>query len=72
MCQITSTERDILAYRLKLEPGAGTGLRGVSYVMVDKIFAAKREKCRPVIGRMPDVVMARLDEILAVVIGLVT
>jgi mRNA interferase MazF len=70
VCQITSTERDILAYRLKVEPDVGTGLRGISYVMADKIFAVKRLKSRAVIGGFPDVVMVRLDEILAVVIGL--
>jgi mRNA interferase MazF len=72
VCQITSTERDILTYRLKVEPVTGTGLCGISYVMADKIFAAKRSKCGPVIGRAPDPVMARLNEILAVVIGLVS
>jgi mRNA interferase MazF len=70
-CQITSTDRDILTYRLKVEPATGTGLRGISYVMADKIFPAKLSKCGPVIGRVPDAVMARLSEILAVVIGLV-
>ena len=71
VCQITSTERDILTYRLKVEPESGTGLRGISYVMADKIVAAKRTKCGPVIGHVPDEVMAHLNEVLAVVIGLV-
>jgi mRNA interferase MazF len=71
VCQITSTECDMPTYRLKLEPAAETGLRAVSYVMADKIVAAKRSKCRPVIGRVPDAVMARLDEMLALVMGLV-
>ena len=38
--------------------------------MVDKVFAVRRDKCGPVIGRLPAELLLNLDEMLAVVIGL--
>jgi mRNA interferase MazF len=49
---------------------AETGLREVSYVMVDKIFAVRRSKCGPVIGHLPEGSAFTLARMLAVVIGL--
>ncbi len=70
VCQITSTERDTPIYRLKVGPGAGTGLRELSYVMADKIVAAKRSKCGRVIGHLSEGHMIALDRMLATMIGL--
>jgi mRNA interferase MazF len=70
ICQVTTTHRDAPLYRLMIPVTSETGLRAVSYVMADKIFAVRREKCGPVIGRLPDEVIPGLDEMLAVVIGL--
>ena len=59
VCQITSSQRDPLIYRFRIEPGAETGLRGLSYAMADKILAIRRTKCGRVIGRIPDASMMR-------------
>jgi mRNA interferase MazF len=71
ICQITTTWRDTPLYRLMVPATGETGLRAVSYVMTDKIFAVRRDKCGPVIGRLPHDLVAGLDEMLAVMIGLV-
>ena len=70
ICQITTTQRDTPLYRLPVPATAETGLRAESDVMVDKIFAVRRDKCGPVIGRLPDGSRATLNRMLAVMIGL--
>lgn len=69
-CLMTTTRRDTPLYRLTVSATSETGLRAVSYVMVDKVFAVRRDKCGPVIGRLPAELLLNLDEMLAVVIGL--
>jgi mRNA interferase MazF len=56
--------------RLPIEPHPSNGLRTRSQIMVEKIFAVRRERCGPVIGRLDRETLSRLDEILAFVIGL--
>jgi mRNA interferase MazF len=70
VCQVTTTFRDTPIYRLPVALASGTGLREISYVMADKIVAAKRSKCGPEIGRLPLDLMSALDRMLAVIIGL--
>lgn len=70
VAQITSTIVDAPLYRLTLEPGAATGLKRASQVMVDKIITMRREKCGQVKGRIDDAALLALDRILAVVLGL--
>jgi mRNA interferase MazF len=69
VCRITTTERDTLTYRLRVRTADGTGLREISYVMADKVFAAKRAKCGRVIGRPPVNLLIALDRMLAIGIG---
>lgn len=38
--------------------------------MAEKIFAVRRERCGPVIGRLDSSTLAQLNEALALVIGL--
>ena len=70
ICQVTSMQRDAPLYRLPVPATAETGLRAESYVMVDKIFAVRRDRCGPVIGRLPDGLKVALNQMLAVMIGL--
>ena len=69
VCQLTTNilEADM---RLPIEPDPSNGLRARSQIMVEKIFAVRRERCGPAIGRLDSPTLARLDEILALVIGL--
>ena len=70
VCLLTSTMRAAPLHRLSLEPGAETGLRQKSQVMVDKIFAIRRDKCGPPIGRIGCEALIGLDHVLALVLGL--
>ena len=70
VCPMTSTGVASPLARLSVAPMGGTGLRVVSFAMADKITTVRREKCGPVIGRLPNELSLVLDEMLAVVIGL--
>lgn len=56
--------------RISVAPDAGTGLKKPSQIMAEKIFAARRDKCGAVIGRLDGVTMDRLNNALAYVTGL--
>jgi mRNA interferase MazF len=70
VCPITTTEVDSPLFRLMVTPAPETGLRAVSFAMVEKITVVRREKCGPVIGRLPGELIPHLDEMLAIAIGL--
>jgi mRNA interferase MazF len=70
VCPMTTTEVDSPLFRLMVDPVPETGLRAVSFAMVEKLTTVQRQKCGPVIGRLPDEVILALDEMLAVAIGL--
>ncbi len=67
---MTSTIVDAPLYRLVVEPSSSNGLRVASQIMVDKIIAMPREKCGELIGRIDNAKLARLNHMLAVVVGL--
>ena len=69
LCPVTSDLRD-LAFRLRLEPGPGNGLRVVSEVMIDKVMSIHRDRVTKVIGQVGAEVMSQLDNRLAAVLGL--
>lgn len=70
VCLISSAARDSPLHRFSLPADEATGLRQASQVMVDKIFAAKREKCGKVIGRLDQATMVALGPLLTFVVGL--
>jgi mRNA interferase MazF len=69
VCQVTTHIVDAY-FQLTIEPRAENGLRERSQIMVDKPVALKRERVGKIIGALSPVEMARLDSILAVVMGL--
>jgi len=69
VCLISSSVRDSPLHRFSLPADEATGLRQASQVMVDKIFAAKREKCGKVIGRLDEATMLALGPLLTFVVG---
>ncbi len=71
VCLLTTTLRDTPLYRLSLQATAATGLHKPSQVMVDKIMAARRDRCGTAIGRADDATMAALGPLLGFAIGLV-
>ncbi|MDR3576837.1 MAG: type II toxin-antitoxin system PemK/MazF family toxin [Anaerolineaceae bacterium] len=71
VCLITTTLRDAPLYRLPLPASDATGLRQASQVMVDKIFAVKRDKCGAVMGRIDAASLLALDRLLMFIVGVV-
>lgn len=70
VCPLTSTITPATALRVNLDPGSGTGLRLRSQAMVDKLFALRRTRVGATVGHLTDADMARLDTVLAFVLGL--
>lgn len=70
ICQITSASRDAPEYRLAVPAAPETGLRQTSFIMPEKIFAVRRDKCGSVIGRVPAGTATLLNAMLAEVLGL--
>jgi mRNA interferase MazF len=53
-----------------IEPALGNGLRVRSQIMIDKLFAQRRERIRRVIGSIDPETRGRLDTALLIVLGL--
>jgi mRNA interferase MazF len=71
VCPLTTTNNEAFDVRVLIQPDPDNGLRAVSFAMPDKATPVQRQKCGPVIGRVPDPLMSRLDEMLALAFGLV-
>ncbi len=67
---LTTTQRETPLYRLSLPAGEGTGLREPSQIMVDKIFAVRRDRCGAPFGRADNVALLALGRLLAFVVGI--
>ena len=70
VCLLTTTLRDAPLFRLPLPHGESTGLREPSQVMVDKIIAVRRDRCRAKIGRVDPAALLTLNRSLAFVVGI--
>lgn len=70
ICLITTLHRNAPLYRLKVPATDETGLRQVSYIMVEKVFAVRRAKCGTVIGHLPAGSTIALNVMLGAVVGL--
>lgn len=57
-------------YRVSINADEHTGLRKPSEIMAEKTMMVMRRKCGPVFGRVPDEVMAELNQALIFVFGL--
>lgn len=70
VCPTSTFERDAPAFRMELAPSDVNRLKERSWIMVDKISTIPRWKVRAVIGRLADHELAKLDGLLATVLGL--
>ena len=68
---LTSELRDAALMRLTIEPTAENGLEKPSQVMIDKITTVAVSKIGKVIGRLEDRQMIRLNQLMAVFLGVV-
>lgn len=71
ICPGTSNVRfDVGQRRIHIEPDNNNGLRTPTQFQVDKVTVVRRAKCGPVIGRLDEPGMERLNETVALVLGL--
>ncbi len=61
---------DVVIVAILGDPGSGTGLRYRSQAMADKLFTVRRTRIRATVGHLANADMARLDVMLAFVLGL--
>ena len=64
ICPVTSDVTDATLFRITVLPGARSGLRQVSQVMVDKVVSVPREAIGKVIGQCDDNEVAAVDDAL--------
>jgi len=70
LAPITRTLVNAPLFRLTVEPSTANGLEGPSQVMIDKLFAAKRDGTIKPLGHMETDVMARVARSIALWTGL--
>jgi mRNA interferase MazF len=70
VCQMTSRLIDASDFRITVEPSPENGLRSRSQVMADKPVTVRRMRIGQHIGRLGYDDMARLNAVLAFVMGL--
>lgn len=72
ICAFTTNPTDAPLFRLVVDPNDRNGLRAISRLMVDKITTIPKAKLGHRIGRLEDAEMARLNQAIAVFLGLAT
>jgi mRNA interferase MazF len=70
LCLISSQPVNAPTFRITVEPNEGNGLRERSQLMVDKLLTVPRARLGPVIGRLDEEALLRLNRTLAFVVGL--
>jgi mRNA interferase MazF len=66
---LTSELHDAPLLRITVEPGADTGLRQRSQVMVDKATTLPRGKAGSIIGRLDEATLAKVSQALGAFLG---
>jgi mRNA interferase MazF len=64
ICPITPRLTDAPVFRLTIEPAPNNGLKTRSQLMVDKLIAVKREQIDARIGRLNEIQMAKVNDVL--------
>lgn len=67
---VTSTLVDAPLLRVNVPPGADTGLRKPSQVMIDKTMTLRRDRVGPSIGRIDASILMEVERCLAVFLGI--
>ena len=69
-CAFTTDPTEAPLFRLPIEPNASNGLRTPCRLMVDKITTVPRSKIGPLIGRLDDEDVLRLNRAVLLFLGL--
>lgn len=72
VCAFTTNPTDAPLFRLVVAPNARNGLRAISRLMVDKVTTIQKAKLGSRIGRLDDSEMVRVNQAIAVFLGLAT
>lgn len=67
---VTSSLVDAPLLRVNVLPGADTGLRKPSQVMIDKAMTIRRDRLGPAIGRIGADTLVEIERRLAVFLGI--
>lgn len=70
VCPVTSNLLNATEIRVAIIPTPENGLRLPSQIMVEKINAVDRRRCREIIGRVDAATIEKLGAALALVLGL--
>ena len=70
-CGFTRDPTEMPLFRIAIEPSASNGLQFPSPIMVDKILTAPKSKLGYRIGQLGDVDVGRLNQALAIFLGLI-
>jgi len=70
ICGFTSDPTDLPLFRISIEPSGRNGLKVSSRVMVDKILTVRKSKLGYYLGRLDERDVTRLDQALAIFLGL--
>lgn len=70
ICAFTTDETEAPLFRLPVEPNERNGLRAACRLMVDKITTVPKSKLGLPIGRLDDEDILRLNQAIAVFLGL--
>lgn len=70
LCLMTTHLVEAPTFRIPVPVDEGTGLKGPSQIMVDKLLTVPRARIGSVIGRLDDETVLRLNRTLAFVVGL--
>jgi mRNA interferase MazF len=70
ICAFTTDMTEADPARVMIEPSRENGLRAASWLMVDKLTTLPREKVGRLIGRLSADDVARVDETIALFLGL--
>ena len=71
ICGFTRDPAEMPFFRIAIEPSASNGLEFPSRIMVDKIVTAPKSKLGHRIGRLDDADVVRLNQALAIFLGLI-
>jgi mRNA interferase MazF len=70
ICAFTTDETEAPLFRLRVEPNERNGLRSPCHLMVDKITTVPKSRIGPLVGRLDDEDIVRLNRAMLVFLGL--
>ena len=70
LCLLTTELVEAPLFRILVEPSRENGLRTISQIQADKVMSVRRERIRDSVGRLDEILLARLNRSLIAFLGL--